>query len=271
MRASDADRERVAAILRRHYEAGRLDDHDLERRLTRALAARTLGQLREQVSDLPAPPPSVGVRVRYGARALRHPAAIVVGLFFLLALIGAVAGQGSQTSASGSGSAPAVASATAYPSPPADHITNVRAGGHGVDDGMAARVRRVARRAGVTLSGENGARMFPHAGHEFAVVDVEYSDRLSRPISPFCGRSARLYSRSHIGYDPVDREYQVVGNEALCGGGIQPDETAIAHLIFDVPQNTRLAWIDVWNGDIKSPDILGHTRLRMHLDGVPGA
>ena len=104
------------------------------------------------------------------------------------------------------------------------------------------------------------------------MVDVEYSDRLSRPLMPFCGSgAARLYSRAHIGYSPVDREYEVQGNDALCGGGIQPDETAIAHLLFDVPKHTRFAWIDVWNGDGKSPDILGHTRLRLRLDGMPGA
>src|SRR3954463_2398569 len=85
MRASDADRERAAAVLRRHYGAGRLDDDELERRLAKVLGARTLGQLRDQVADLPAPPPSRAHRVAggllYTGRALRHPLGIALSVF----------------------------------------------------------------------------------------------------------------------------------------------------------------------------------------------
>jgi uncharacterized protein DUF1707 len=42
MRASDGDREWVAAILRRQYEAGRVDDDDLERRLSQGVDATRL-------------------------------------------------------------------------------------------------------------------------------------------------------------------------------------------------------------------------------------
>src|SRR5689334_6545874 len=133
MRASDADRERVAAILRRHYGAGRLDDDDLERRLARVLGARTLGQLRDQVADLPAPPPSTARRlaggVLYAGRAVRHPLAIVLSVLAGLALVAMIAGAAQRRSGSDSASATSApveaptVSVTPYPTEPADHIT----------------------------------------------------------------------------------------------------------------------------------------------------
>lgn len=54
LRAGDADRERVVGQLRRHHLDGRLDGDELEERLGRAYAARTLGDLAGLVGDLPA-------------------------------------------------------------------------------------------------------------------------------------------------------------------------------------------------------------------------
>jgi hypothetical protein len=52
-RASDADRERALRELRRHYAAGRLDEHELEERAARAAKARTRTELRLLLLDLP--------------------------------------------------------------------------------------------------------------------------------------------------------------------------------------------------------------------------
>ena len=55
LRASDADRDRVADALREHYAAGRLSADELDERLTTALSARTLGELNQVLTDLPGP------------------------------------------------------------------------------------------------------------------------------------------------------------------------------------------------------------------------
>jgi hypothetical protein len=55
LRASDEDRERVARDLRDHYSAGRLDGGELDDRLDRAYAARTLADLEPLTADLPTP------------------------------------------------------------------------------------------------------------------------------------------------------------------------------------------------------------------------
>jgi hypothetical protein len=54
LRASDADRERVAAELGDHLAAGRLENEEFQERLSSAYAARTLGELDTLLTDLPA-------------------------------------------------------------------------------------------------------------------------------------------------------------------------------------------------------------------------
>jgi hypothetical protein len=58
MRISDADREQVTARLREHYAAGRLTSEELEERITAALNAKTYGDLRRIMVDLPEPAPA---------------------------------------------------------------------------------------------------------------------------------------------------------------------------------------------------------------------
>ncbi|GAA2450216.1 DUF1707 domain-containing protein [Actinomadura vinacea] len=53
IRASDADRDRVATTLREHCAQGRITMDELHERLEAAYAAKTLGQLQEITSDLP--------------------------------------------------------------------------------------------------------------------------------------------------------------------------------------------------------------------------
>ncbi len=54
IRASDADRDRVASLLREHHAAGRLTAEEFHERMDRALEAKTLGELDELMTDLPA-------------------------------------------------------------------------------------------------------------------------------------------------------------------------------------------------------------------------
>ncbi len=55
LRASDADRERVANFLREQHAVGRLDHDELEERLGRAYRAVTMGDLDRLIGDLPQP------------------------------------------------------------------------------------------------------------------------------------------------------------------------------------------------------------------------
>jgi hypothetical protein len=66
LRASDADRERTAELLREHHAVGRLTQDEFAARLEAAFAARTRGELDELLADLPAIDlyrlPSAGIR-----------------------------------------------------------------------------------------------------------------------------------------------------------------------------------------------------------------
>jgi hypothetical protein len=92
MRASDADRERVAATLRRHHLDGRLDTDELQERLGRCYAARTGGELAVLLADLPSdeaparPPRASGSWPPVPALAV--VALVVVGLATLAAAHG---------------------------------------------------------------------------------------------------------------------------------------------------------------------------------------
>jgi hypothetical protein len=54
IRASDADRDRTAALLREHHAAGRLTLDEFNERLDKAYAAKTTGELDVLLADLPA-------------------------------------------------------------------------------------------------------------------------------------------------------------------------------------------------------------------------
>jgi Domain of unknown function (DUF1707) len=58
IRVSDADREQVTTRLREHFAEGRLTSEELEERITAALAAKTHGDLRRVMADLPDPSPA---------------------------------------------------------------------------------------------------------------------------------------------------------------------------------------------------------------------
>ena len=66
IRASDADREHATARLREHYAAGRLTSDELDERISAALNAKTHGELRPLMADLPEPVPAA-------PRAIQRP------------------------------------------------------------------------------------------------------------------------------------------------------------------------------------------------------
>jgi len=53
MRASDADRDAVVSDLSEHFQAGRLTAEEFDERSGQALTARTWGELKELLADLP--------------------------------------------------------------------------------------------------------------------------------------------------------------------------------------------------------------------------
>lgn len=76
VRASDRERDRVAAELRRHWVEGRIGVEELDQRLEGVLAARTILELAELTYDLPslelaeAPPARTRRRLRVGPPGL---------------------------------------------------------------------------------------------------------------------------------------------------------------------------------------------------------
>ena len=105
LRASDADRERAVASLGRHAQAGRLTAEELEDRVERAYAARTVAELEALHRDLPAERPTPPARgpVRpplvllmvllvaaglAGTPSVRHPIAEMFLLAFLVWRLG---------------------------------------------------------------------------------------------------------------------------------------------------------------------------------------
>jgi uncharacterized protein DUF1707 len=57
IRISDADREQVTGRLREHFAEGRLTSDELDERITATLNAKTFGELRGILADLPEPGP----------------------------------------------------------------------------------------------------------------------------------------------------------------------------------------------------------------------
>lgn len=53
IRASDADRDRAASLLREHHAAGRLTAEEFSERLDKAFAAKTVGEIDGLLRDLP--------------------------------------------------------------------------------------------------------------------------------------------------------------------------------------------------------------------------
>jgi hypothetical protein len=87
LRASDADRDAVAERLRHAAIEGRLDPDELEERLHAALRARTYGDLRRLLTDLPAKPVRWERRGDGAMPAVRTALAVAMGAVVALAVV----------------------------------------------------------------------------------------------------------------------------------------------------------------------------------------
>jgi hypothetical protein len=93
IRASDAERERIAALLNRHHVDGRLTAEEFSERIETALGARTREELDALLVDLPSPEPSEPARPASPEPSRRRPGPPVVALVLLgLAMLGAFVG-----------------------------------------------------------------------------------------------------------------------------------------------------------------------------------
>jgi hypothetical protein len=88
LRASDADRDRIAAFLREAFAEGRLDAEEHHERVEQVYSARTLGELTPLVADLPGPggqaaavrrPDSAVMPVAGATVAAAHPIVAIFG------------------------------------------------------------------------------------------------------------------------------------------------------------------------------------------------
>jgi hypothetical protein len=95
MRASDADRDAVLSDLSEHFQAGRLTSEEFDERAGQALAARTWGELRDLLRDLPTtlPGPRVPATASPAARPERPfgrrapiPVPVLVGIGIAIAV-----------------------------------------------------------------------------------------------------------------------------------------------------------------------------------------
>ena len=73
MRASDSDRDAVLSDLSEHVQAGRLTAGEFGERTGQALAARTWGELRDLLADLPATRPAPQAPAARSSRAQPWP------------------------------------------------------------------------------------------------------------------------------------------------------------------------------------------------------
>ncbi|HEX6856339.1 MAG TPA: DUF1707 domain-containing protein [Streptosporangiaceae bacterium] len=88
IRVSDADRERVTTQLRDHFAAGRITSGELDERLLAALNAKTFGDLRRIMADLPGPVPALPpLRATPGWAIRRRPRFPPLILLALLAAL----------------------------------------------------------------------------------------------------------------------------------------------------------------------------------------
>jgi hypothetical protein len=90
LRASDADREAVAELLRHAAVEGRLEPEELEDRLHAALRARTYGDLQRLLTDLPAKPLAWERPRSDAVPAARTALSVAIWLVLTLAVVAVV-------------------------------------------------------------------------------------------------------------------------------------------------------------------------------------
>jgi hypothetical protein len=93
IRVSDAERNAVTERLAAHYSDGRLDQAEFDERVSRAMTAKTRGDLEGLFDDLPDPEPAgasgtggTGPSVPYRLRRRRGPARPILLVALIIAL-----------------------------------------------------------------------------------------------------------------------------------------------------------------------------------------
>jgi hypothetical protein len=91
IRAADSDREQTAERLRKSQAEGRLDLDEFQQRLESCYAAKTLGELRDLVRDLPGPGDlerRAGAGIGLGRRGLPRLVPVLIALVHVSIAIG---------------------------------------------------------------------------------------------------------------------------------------------------------------------------------------
>ena len=95
LRASDADRDAVLALLSEHFQAGRLTAGEFDERSGQALGARTYGELGALTADLPAPVSRAAAPSPAAPQTARHGGLVVLGVIAIMLIAGAAFGLAS--------------------------------------------------------------------------------------------------------------------------------------------------------------------------------
>lgn len=98
LRAADADRERVAEQLRKGHAEGRLEMSEFQERLERCYRAKTFGELKELVRDLPRESSQVGRPVGGTVAPWHWRMGSLVPILGLLFVIAGASGHGHHAS-----------------------------------------------------------------------------------------------------------------------------------------------------------------------------
>jgi hypothetical protein len=94
LRAADVDRERIADRLRKSHAEGRIDMTEFQERLERCYQAKTIGELRELVRDLPREELQVEPRTHGWLGPWRWGVGRLIPILVVLFVVAAASGHG---------------------------------------------------------------------------------------------------------------------------------------------------------------------------------
>jgi hypothetical protein len=92
VRASDADREAIAEILRTQHAEGRLDSEEMQERIDACYQAKTVGELDQLLDDLPRPERAEHDRPRFGFPRRKKILLALVPILITIGVVSSLAG-----------------------------------------------------------------------------------------------------------------------------------------------------------------------------------
>jgi hypothetical protein len=264
LRIGDAERERVAEALEQHFHAGRLSADELEARVQRALRARTVGELRDLLADLPHPPaPAARAGRREPGRLVRGVKGAVrlaVAVLATLLVIGILVGDDDDEDPAAP-DPPATSGPSAQPEQEQERVTTLRLGQEGRDNGTTFVVTRFAPERSIPFADPEQGRLSAGEGRVLLTATVRVSATEASSSSAFCGSGgAQLITDDLEARELVPRLYELAGNEGMCQP-VSAGTTSTYRLVFQAPRDTRAEAVDVWNA-ASDQDVLGNSRLR---------